>query len=156
MDTASLSELKKELQTIPQKVLIEHLLRVAKYKKENKELLSYLLFESHDEQGFISSVQQLMDTAFDEINDSNSYLAKKSVRKILRTVTKYIKFSGKKETEIELLIHFCRRLKEYDLVQYRNIVLLNIYDRQLSKIGKSILTLHEDLQYDYQQMLAEL
>ena len=72
MDTASLSEIKKELQTIPQKVLIEHLLRVSKYKKENKELLSYLLFESHDEQGFISSVQQLMDTAFDEINDSNS------------------------------------------------------------------------------------
>jgi hypothetical protein len=156
MDTASLSELKKELHTIPQKVLIEHLLRISKYKKENKELLSYLLFESHDEQGFISSVQQMMDTAFDEVNDSNSYLAKKSIRKILRTVTKYIKYSGKKETEIELLIHFCRRLKEYDLVQYRNIVLLNIYDRQLAKIGKSILTLHEDLQYDYQQMLAEL
>jgi len=42
------------------------------------------------------------------------------------------------------------------LVLTRNLVLLNIYERQLVKIQKAISTLHEDLQFDYQREFEEL
>jgi hypothetical protein len=156
MKAASLSEIKKELKSIPQEVLIEMALRVAKYKKENKELLSYLLFESHNESSYIDSVKTEVESMYAEINDTNVYFVKKSVRKILRFVTKSIKYSGQKTTEVELMIHFCKCLRVYDLVLTRNLVLLNIYERQLVKIQKAISTLHEDLQFDYQREFEEL
>ena len=156
MKAASLSEIKKELKSIPQEVLIEMALRVAKYKKENKELLSYLLFESHNESSYIDSVKAEVESMYADINDTNVYFVKKSVRKILRFVTKSIKYSGQKTTEVELMIHFCKCLRSYDLVLTRNLVLLNIYERQLVKIQKAISTLHEDLQFDYQKEFEEL
>ncbi len=156
MKAASLSEIKKELKSIPQEVLVEMALRVAKYKKENKELLSYLLFESHNESSYIDSVKAEVESMYAEINDTNVYFVKKSVRKILRFVTKSIKYSGQKTTEVELTIHFCKCLRAYDLVLTRNLVLLNIYERQLVKIQKAISTLHEDLQFDYQKEFEEL
>ncbi|MBN1252499.1 MAG: hypothetical protein JXR51_12035 [Bacteroidales bacterium] len=36
---------------------------------------------------------------------------------------------------------------------YKNVTLLNIYDRQISLIKKILLTLHEDLQLDYEANL---
>jgi len=156
MKAASLSEIKKELKSIPQEVLVEMALRVAKYKKENKELLSYLLFESHNESSYIDGVKAEVESMYAEINDTNVYFVKKSVRKILRFVTKSIKYSGQKTTEVELMIHFCKCLRAYDLVLTRNLVLLNIYERQLVKIQKAISTLHEDLQFDYQREFEEL
>ena len=64
MKAASLSEIKKELKSIPQEVLVEMALRVAKYKKENKELLSYLLFESHNESSYIDSVKAEVESMY--------------------------------------------------------------------------------------------
>ena len=39
------------------------------------------------------------------------FYIKKSVRKILRMAKKYIRYSKNKETEIEILLHFCTVLK---------------------------------------------
>ena len=39
MKAASIAELKAELKRVPQAELIETVLRLARYKKENKELL---------------------------------------------------------------------------------------------------------------------
>ena len=52
MKTVSLSELKRALQNVPLGDLPDLCLRLAKYKKENKELLTYLLFEADDEPEF--------------------------------------------------------------------------------------------------------
>ena len=41
MDTASIAHIKKELKHMPAEDLQEALIRLAKYKKENKELLSW-------------------------------------------------------------------------------------------------------------------
>jgi len=41
---ASLSELQKELALLERKEVLELCIRLAKYKKENKEYLSYLVF----------------------------------------------------------------------------------------------------------------
>ena len=46
MKAATLNELRKELQALSSKELVEICLRLAKYKKESKELLTYLIFEA--------------------------------------------------------------------------------------------------------------
>lgn len=156
MDTASLSDIKKELKTIAPEQLQELCLRLAKYKKENKELLNYLLFEAIDEQSFIQNIKEEIDDQFGLLNKSSFYLAKKTLRKALRTTEKYIKFSGSKETEIELLIYFCEKMKKSGLRMRSHRVILNMYLRQVERIKKVYSVLHEDLQYDYEEAVQEL
>ncbi len=156
MKPASISQIKKEIAHLEASELRELLLRVGKYKVENKELLTYLLFESHNEDGYIDLVKEYVDEQFEYINHQNYYFIKKSVRKILRTVKKYIKYSKQPETEAALLIHFCTQLKAMEPSYARNTVLLNMYNRQLDLVEKTIAKLHEDLQYDYKLMLTEL
>ena len=155
MKTATVTQLKKELKHHSQAELIALCLRLSKFKKENKELLTYLLFET-DEDLYIQSVKKEISTLFYEINTSSYYFIKKSIRKILRNTKKYIRYSQKKETEIELLLHFNSELKKVKKPIARNVTLQNIFDRQLITIKKSILKLHEDLQYDYNVELEEL
>jgi hypothetical protein len=156
MKAATLSELKAELHTIPPSRLMELCLHLAKYKKENKELLSYLLFEAVDEQGFIKSVKDEIDDQLLNLNKSSLYLAKKTLRKILRTTNKHIRYSGLKRTEVDLLIYFCRKLKNSGVHINKSVVLTNLYLRQIQKIKKALATLHEDLQYDYEEELKSL
>lgn len=78
MKTATISELKQELQTLAPGRLLELCLRLTKYKKENKELLTYLLFEANDEAGYISSVKATIDEDFGELPKANLYLSKKA------------------------------------------------------------------------------
>ncbi len=112
MKPASLKEIKTEIELLHPRRLQELCLRMVKFKKENKELLTYLLFEAHDEDAYIKGVESHIDELFTEVNKSNTYLAKKTIRKILRAANKYIKFSGSKQTEVEILIHFCKKLKK--------------------------------------------
>src|SRR6478736_2918206 len=99
MKTASVHELKQELQSVAPGRLLELCLRLAKFKKENKELLTYLLFESHDEEAYIQSVKAMIDEGFDELGHTSVYLTKKSLRKILRLTNKYIRYTGSKQAE---------------------------------------------------------
>ncbi|WP_372948185.1 hypothetical protein [Mariniphaga sp.] len=156
METGSLSEIKKELKTLSPQQLQEICIRLAKYKKENKELLSYLLFETQNEQAFIESVKEEMDEQFTRLNRTSLYLAKKTLRKVLRTTNKYIRFSGSKQTEIELRLYFCEKMREmgYRLKNIR--VLFNMYQRQVHLIHNANSKLHEDLQYDYEEAVKKL
>jgi len=149
MQSASLSAIKNELQHIPQEALVELCIRMAKYKKENKELLNYLLFENTNEEEYVNAIKKEMQEAFAEMNVSNMFLAKKSIRRILRIANKYIKYSGQAETEIEVLIHFCKELKALKIDYTKSTAMVNLYNSQLKKINKAMKTLHEDLQYDY-------
>jgi hypothetical protein len=156
MKVASINELKQELGNMPADTLVEICVRLAKFKKENKELMNYLLFESHDEQGYIEMVKKEINEQFVVINQSNLYFAKKSIRKILRITGKYIKYTASKEMEIELLLHFCNTLKASGIPFHNSTALINLYQSQVKKISKTINTLHEDLQYDYLKMLKQL
>lgn len=156
MKAAYISHLKNELKDRPASELLDICLRLAKFKKENKELLTYLLFELGDEQTYIESIKKEVDQQFDEINSSNVYFAKKSIRKILRSINKFNRYSGIKQTEVELLLHFCKRLKGFKIPIANSTVLSNIFDRQIEKVQKSIKSLHEDLQFDYGEELKEL
>ncbi len=156
MKSASLKEIKTELNTLHPKRIHELCLLMAKFKKENKELLSYLLFESGDESTYVKEVKAELDDLFIEVKKGNSYLAKKTIRKILGMANKYIKYSGSKQTEVEILIHFCKKLRKSGIPLPINTALGNIYLRQITKIKKSLATLHEDLQFDYSDDLRLL
>lgn len=156
MKTASIQELKQELHETSQNKLLDLCLRLAKFKKENKELLTYLLFEAHDEEAYISSVKILIDEGFAELPKSTTYLTKKSLRKILRITNKYIKYTGSKQAEVALLIYFCQQMKEIVPNIPRSTVLHNLYLAQIKKINAALKPLHEDLQYDFKRDLEGL
>ena len=156
MKAVTVKTLKIELNERSHHELVELCLRLSKFKKENKELLTYLLLEVQNEAGFIESVKEEITDQFSEINTKTFYFIKKSVRKILRMVKKYIRYSKNKETEVELLLYFCEQLSEFSPSIKRNSTLLNLYRRELASIEKKIQALHEDLQHDYKQELDEL
>ena len=131
-------------------------IRLAKFKKENKELLTYLLFEAFDEQAYAENVKKEMLQQFEEINTSSLYFVKKSLRKILRTLNKYIRYTGSAETEVKLLLYFCGTLKNSGIPVEKNPVIKIMYQNQLKKISKAIAGMHEDLQYEYVKELAQL
>lgn len=150
MNTASLQEIKKELHTLDQEAVESLCNRLAKYKKENKELLTYLLFEAHDEQAYIENVKEELRELFKTLPSSNLYLIKKTLRKILRFANKQIKYSGIKQTELELRIFFCTKVKEDRIPLHSGTVLFNLYQMQLKKIEATLAKLPEDLQTDYE------
>ncbi|WP_240432867.1 hypothetical protein [Taibaiella koreensis] len=156
IETAGIAAIRKELDRLPPKTLKALCLRLAAYKKENKELLSYLLFEADNEAHFISAVKEEIDLSYADINKANLYWAKKSIRKILRITNKYIKYSAQKPTEVELLLHFCQALNASGIAYRQSTTLRNLYQNQLKKLNKALSTLHEDLQYDYADAIAAL
>lgn len=156
MQTSSVKEIRSELSYRSKDELINICLRLSRFKKENKELLTYLLFESNDEEGYVRSIKEVVNNQFEDINTTSYYYIKKSIRKILRTIKKYIRYSSSKETEVELLLYFCEKLKAFSPSIQRNRVLLNMYQREIAAVKKKISVLHQDLQYDYQLELDAL
>jgi hypothetical protein len=156
MKTPALKEIRQELDNLPASRVMELFLRLIRSRKENKELISYLLFESHNEAGYIESIRHGIDEEFNSLPAATSYLTKKGLRKILRTITRYTKQMGSKQAEVELRIHFCRKLKSSQIRLKRHTTLELIYDQQINKIRSLVELLHEDLAHDYKRMLDEL
>ncbi len=156
MKAASISEIKNELGNLAPARLAELCLQLAKYKKDNKELLSYLLFEENDQAAYIENVKKEIDNQFEEVNTSHLYFAKKTLRKILRITGKHIRYTGSKQAEAALLIYFCRKLKDSGIAFKTSTVLMNLYQSQLKKINAAIAGFHEDLQYDYLKEIKDL
>ena len=156
MKAVTVKKIKDELHHRSSQDLVELCLQLSKFKKENKELLTYLLFEAHDEEMYIISVKEYIVDLFEAVNTKSFFYIRKSVRKILTLTKKYIRYSKKKETEVQLLLHFCIQLKKMKPSISKSPCLQNVYDRQLLMIKKAISTLHEDLQYDYQLELDDL
>jgi hypothetical protein len=155
--SGTLSDIKKELHELEPERLAELCIALAKYKKENKEYLDYLLFEAHDKEGFIQRVKDLIDENFRELNkDTNLYYAKKSLRKILRIITKYVRYIGDKGTGAELHIYFLQKLKASKIPVQKSARLVNLETGVIKKTKALIDSLHEDLQYDYLKELESL
>ena len=156
MKAATIHELKLELSNLPAEQLADLCIRLAKFKKENKELLTYLLFEAFDEQAYIENIKTEVEAQFQDMNTSNLYFVKKSLRKILRSITKYIRYTGSPETEVKLLLFFCSSLKNSGIPIEKNPVIKNMYLAQLKKTAKTIAGMHEDLQYEYVREMEKL
>jgi len=78
MKAAYISQIKQEMKNRSSNELLEICLRLARFKKENKELLTYLLFEVQDEQTYVESIKKEIDRQFQEINKSNIYFGNRS------------------------------------------------------------------------------
>src|SRR5688572_3325854 len=115
MKAASSSEIKTALKQRTPAELIETCLRLARFKKENKELLTYILFEADDRESYIRSVKTEMTDRFAEVNTASVHYAKKSLRKILRNANKFIRYSGDEVVETEVLLHYAQLLNGLDL-----------------------------------------
>ena len=157
MKAATVHEIKQALMGNTAKELAELCLRLAKFKKENKELLTYLLFEASDEELYIKEVQQEISSEMDQIDPGqNLYFAKKSIRKVLRIANKHIRYTGSKQAEVAILLHFCQSLKQSGVPFMKSTALNNLYQQQHKKINKALSTLHEDLQYDYRRTMDDI
>ena len=153
MKAASLNDIKKELSNHNSEDLLEYCLRLARFKKENKELLQYLLFEAEDTSTYIKEIKSDIEEQFLQMNKSNVYFIKKSVRKILRNINKQIRFSMSRQVEAELLIQFCNCIIKHSIPIKKSRQLNNLYENQLKKIDKVLASLHPDLQYDLKREL---
>jgi hypothetical protein len=156
MKAASSKEIKSALIEQSSTQLIDLCLRLARFKKENKELLTYLLFEEQDEDSYIHSAKKIIDEGFETLNIQSVYIAKKNLRKIIRITNKFIKYSGIDTTEIILLIYVCRSIQESGLKLNNSVALKNIYLSLIKKIKTRISGMHEDLQYDFNKEIKEL
>ncbi|WP_442505571.1 hypothetical protein SH528x_004363 [Novipirellula sp. SH528] len=152
MKAASIHELKKSLANLDRDELLDACVRLAKYKVDNKELLTYLLMHADDEQGYADAVCDEID---EQLPAAHS-IHKKTMRKIVRWMDKYIRYSGNKETELRIRIHFCRQFVERK-IRFRGCkVSANMYATQLKKIEKAMEKLHPDLQFDFRYQMQGL
>ena len=153
MKTASVSEIRKHLANLDAEALAQLCLTLVRFKKDNKELLTYLLFEAHDEQAYINSIKAEVEELFADVPKANVYFVKKSIRKILRIMNKHIRYSGLPATELEVRIHFCLCMKAATIPLHPGTVLFNLYQQQLKKIDSVLTRLPEDLRFDYERDL---
>ena len=156
MKAASLATIKRELtQRTPEEVLAM-CLRLGRFKKDNKELLTYLLFEAGDEQGYIKLLKEDIDDMLDEINMSHLYYVKKGLQKVVRSLNKSLQYSGQKQTEVEVRLYFCQSIKSSGIAIARHSVINNLYHREIKRIEKALSGLHEDLHADYKIEISDL
>jgi hypothetical protein len=156
MKAAGIKEIKTALETLDQEELVEYCIRLARFKQENKELLTYLLFESSDEDAYISHVSEHISEMFTEVNKSNVYFAKKTIRKILRVANKCIRYSGRDLTQAEILLLVASEIRKLGLPMEKSTVLQNLYCGVLKKAKKCVEAMHEDLQYEFLSRLDKL
>jgi uncharacterized FlaG/YvyC family protein len=156
MKPATIHDIKQELTNLPPKKVLELCLRLARYKKENKELLTYLLFESTDDHAYVETVKKEVDDEFTELPKATLYLTKKSLRKLLKSINKYSKHIASKQAEAEMLLYFCQKLKDSYIPIHKSTALTNMYKQQIKKINAAVETLHEDLHFDLKKQIQQL
>jgi hypothetical protein len=156
MKAHTIYEIQQELKAMDAAELRELCLRLAKHKKENKELLSYLLFEKNNEQEYLEKVKTALDGLFTDINRMSAWTTKKGLQKVVRHLNKFIKSSGKKESELEMRLYFCKKIRAHRIDLNSSKVIGNIYYREIEKIKSNFSKLHEDLQLDFRPQLEEL
>jgi hypothetical protein len=156
MKSATVQEIKQELINRKSTELVNLCLRLAKFKKENKELLTYLLFDSSDEDNYVSEVKDEVDGLFKEINFSHLYFVKKSLRKILRIINKHSRYMNSKSAEAELRLYYCQLIADSGIPIEKNPVINNMYRGQYKKVEEVVNSMHEDLQYEYIKKLKQL
>lgn len=152
MQAANIRELKKGLLKLDQGELLEAVLRLARFKKDNKELLTYLLFLSNDESSYVSLLCDDIDEQFSLTPKTH----RKTLRKMIRNMDKGLRYSGNKDTEIRVRLHFCRALRASKTPFREFPVMNNMYLGQLKKIDKAVATFHRDIQHDWKLQLEEL
>jgi hypothetical protein len=156
MQPASIEDIKKELQQQQPKTVLELLLKLARFKKENKELLTYLLFEKGDEAGYVQSIKLEIDDLISQVDGAPYTVSKKVLRKIPRIINKQIKYMASKPAAAELHLHFSRQLQGLAGLPTGRAIPEKLFMQQLGKLEKLMPSLDEDLRHDYEKQVAEM
>lgn len=77
MKASTIKQLKDELTNKSALELKELCLQLARFKVENKELLTYLLFEASDEDQYVLNCKSFINELFSEIDTKNAYYVRK-------------------------------------------------------------------------------
>lgn len=155
MKPESLTILKKELKKCSHEESQEIVLRLARAKKENKELLTYLLSYAEDAAEYGEDMQADLDLAFEDLSQ-RPYFAAKSLRKMLRQVTKFKRFTKSDQYMVQLLLHFCEKTVEHFGPGLRHLPTQGIIFRTMLKIRKTLDKMHEDLQADFRPHFEDI
>jgi hypothetical protein len=150
-----LSDLKKELLELSKPELIQLCLRVAKLKRENKELLAYLIFDSEDPLFYAQKLKPEIKEVFEQPFQHAYYLTK-SIRKAKRLITKYYRFTSNKQGETELLIYLVEEFYLSWRNEYRYQALGKVIFRCLEKAQSNLKKIDEDFRADFEDPINEL
>lgn len=156
MKAATAKQIKDAITKQSPAFLAETISRLSRFKKENKELLSYLLFYENEEDEYVKDVKEELLELFENINSSSVYFAKKSLRKIVRVSSKYIRYTGVDESAIEINIYLATLFTTLPNSFKKNKQVANMYAGILKKINLLLSALHADLQYDYTEQVSIL
>ena len=150
-----LSDLKKELFELSKPELIQLCLRVAKLKRENKELLAYLIYDVDDPLFYAQKLKHEIKEVFEQPFQHAYYLTK-SIRKAMRLISKYYRFTSNKQGETELLIYLVDEFHQSWRNEYRYQALGKVILRCLEKAQTNIKKIDEDYRADFEHPILEL
>ena len=156
MQAASINTIKNELKQLPPKQVLDLLLRLARFKKENKELLTWLLFESHDEVGYIEDIKSGITDELGQIDGLPAYQYKKQFRKIQRKINKPIKYTGSKTAAVELYMHMINMIVAKKKTIFIRAFLDKALQQYISKVEKILPGMVSDIASDVSRRLQLL
>lgn len=157
MNAASVQTIRAALKELDRSELAALCLRLARFKSENKELISFILFDAAHPAEFLNGAHAEIDELFSQVNVSHVFYAKKTLRKILRMINKNIRITASdKSIGVELLIRFLTNFQGMKMNWKKEKLLRNMYDAQLKKAKLLVASLHEDLRHDYDRHLQRL
>jgi hypothetical protein len=152
---ATVTELKRELEQLSAPDLIRICLRLARLKHENKELLAYLLRDAEDPLYYAETLKPAISDILNSPAPSR-YLLAKQLRRSNRIITRYARFTGSKQGELELLLHQVEQFHQVLKNELSSAVASRMIFRALRKSDTLMLKLHDELQGDYKAQLHQL
>jgi len=105
---------------------------------------------------YAEEVKGLMDDALQNLNTSSAFLAKKTLRKILKIAADNARFSSNAEIAAELTLHALSILNALPSKLMRATVIANMKKAQLKKMETTLAELHPDLEYEYRSRFDNL
>jgi hypothetical protein len=155
MHLFSLQEQKKELQQLSKTELEAICLRFARYKKENKELLEFVLFHQGNPQAYSDALKDELEEVFTSLTGAN-YSDAKKLRKITKALNKHAKYMQNPSLEVDLWIWFCYAYCDSMAAKSTAQVIRNFFVKAILKVEKIQCKLHEDLAFDVAQELEKI
>jgi hypothetical protein len=150
MNVLSISEVKKNLKHLTDDELCVIMIKLAKFKKVNKEYLSFLLLNESNESLYVEEVKEHLTELLENVNQNSIQYAKKTLRKVLRVLRQCSDFSEKDVTQLDLSVFFCNELNKLQKSIRNHSIVQGMYNREITKIDKIMKGMHEDLVADYQ------
>ena len=130
MKAATVSQLRKELVKLDHDELLDVCVRMAKFKVESKELLTYLLMKADDEIGYAND----LCSEIDEHLNAPGRIHKKTLRKVVKMdgqVTAVLRLTKKRSCKCEFTFVDESRTRESASANCR--VSANMYATQLKQ-----------------------